>query len=368
MNGRAINKILMAGMLAGSLLLFTGCGAQAGTKVQSEAEPGGTQSAENTASSDQEQMTDGSASSDGEQDLAGTTDGGSGGPGEKPEAEAAGQPGEAQEPEADPQTGEMQGTDAAQGDASAAFRDKAEEEGVQSAKKLSILGDSISTFDGWIPAGYSCFFPMNGTVSEIGQTWWKQLLDNTGMELCVNGSSSGCTCTGDSLSMEDYQSGCSNLRIGDLRNSDGGYPDVIVVYMGTNDFLRGVPLGDNDGTRAVEEGVIGNFSDAYCLILDKLKAAYPDAEIICCTLTPIGDWGTDTPFVTFVNGEGLTSGDYSRRIEIIAAAKGCRLIDFANCGITIENMDQYVADGVHMNPEGMKLLYEAALRTFSKKE
>lgn len=236
--------------------------------------------------------------------------------------------------------------------------------------KLSILGDSISTFDGWIPEGYFCYFPMDGDVSDVEQTWWKMVLDDTGMELCVNGSSSGCTCIGDSSVIDNVQYGCSEGRVGDLIGDNGSFPDVIIVYMGTNDLLKSVPLGDNDGTRAVEEGMIENFSDAYCMILDKLIACYPNAEILCCNLPPMGDWGPESgpTFVPFVNGLELTSEDYGKQIEIIAATKGCRVIDLRNCGITMENMENYVTDGIHMNPEGMKLVknaVEAALQAAS---
>lgn len=229
------------------------------------------------------------------------------------------------------------------------------------ARKLSILGDSISTFDGWIPGGYACYFPMNGDVPNVEQTWWKMILKDTKMELCVNGSSSGSTCMGDSSSIDSVQYGCSECRIGDLIGSNGAFPDVIIVYMGTNDFMKAIPLGDNDGTRAVEEGMIENFSDAYCMILDKLIAYYPNAEIYCCNLPPMGTWGPESGpvFVTFVNSLELTSEDYGRQIEIIAEAKGCKVIDLQNCGITMENMVEYVTDGIHMNQEGMALVRDA---------
>lgn len=233
----------------------------------------------------------------------------------------------------------------------------------KAAGKLSILGDSISTFDGWIPEGYSCYFPMSGEITEVGQTWWQKVLRDTGMELCVNSSSSGSTCVGDSASIDNFQYGCSECRLGNLIGQNGCFPDIIVVYMGTNDVLKSVPIGDNDGTRAVEEGMVENFSDAYSMMLDKLTAYYPNAEIYCCTLPPMGDWGPESGpvFVPFVNGQELTSEEYGQRIETIASAKGCRIIDLKNCGITMENMEQYVTDGIHMNPEGMELIYKAVV-------
>ena len=40
-------------------------------------------------------------------------------------------------------------------------------------KKVSVLGDSYSTFQGIIPANYSTFYPNNqNDVKEVEQTWW----------------------------------------------------------------------------------------------------------------------------------------------------------------------------------------------------
>lgn len=227
-------------------------------------------------------------------------------------------------------------------------------------KTLSILGDSISTYEGWIPDEYVCFFPMYGEVSDVDETWWKMFMDDAGMQFCANSSSAGSTCVGDSLGIDDPKFACSNYRIDDLIGKDGAYPDVIIIYMGTNDCLTNISIGENDGTQFVEEGIIDNFSDAYTLILDKLESQYPGAQIFCCTLTQIGSWGSgDKPFVTFVNSEGLTSEDYSRQIETIASNRGLTAIDLYNCGINEKNMHKYVTDGVHLNPEGMKLVRDA---------
>lgn len=226
--------------------------------------------------------------------------------------------------------------------------------------RLSILGDSISTFEGWIPEGNSAFYPQNGAVQDVSRTWWKILLDETDLVLCANGSSSGSTCYGDSQAA-DVMVGCSDHRISQLVGADGKDPDIIIVYMGTNDLVMTVPMGDNDGLRPVGEGFVDNFSDAYTLILDKLEGQYPDAQIYCCTLLPVGDWGTDQPFVTFVNGENLTSEDYSDRIQMIAGNRGIPVIDLYHCGINTDNMPEMTSDGVHPTPEGMRRIADTVL-------
>lgn len=236
----------------------------------------------------------------------------------------------------------------------------------KSGMKVSILGDSISAFEGWIPEGNSVFFPHNGAVQDVSQTWWKIVLDELDLTLCTNASSSGSACYGDSVS-EDVKVGCSDHRIAQLTGSDGEVPDLIIVYMGTNDLVESVEIGDNDGTRPVEEGMVDRFSDAYCLILDKLKRQYPEAQIYCCTLLPAGDWGTeDQPFVTFVNGLGLTAEDYSKQIETIARGRGIPVIDLYHCGISLENMAQMTSDGVHLTPDGMRCVADEVLRSIVK--
>ena len=227
---------------------------------------------------------------------------------------------------------------------------------------LSILGDSISTYDGYIPEGFVVFYPLNGEIKDVSQTWWMKLIDDTGMELCRNDSSSGSTCAGDSLSIDNPKYGCSGLRTSLLSGEQGRMPDIIIIYMGTNDLLIGVPLGDNDGTQLVEEGMVDNFSDAYSLILDKVTSNYPISQVYCCTLPPVGDWGTSQPFVTLVNHIGLTYEDYSECIRVIADNKGIPVIDLTDCGIEIDNLQEMTTDGVHMTPDGMECVERAMLR------
>lgn len=251
----------------------------------------------------------------------------------------------------------------AESSAGQAQQDSAPKEGVGEVDlkgySLSILGDSISTFDGWIPENCAVFFPESGEVTDVSQTWWVRLMDSTGMELCANGSSSGSTCVGDSLSIDNPKYGCSDYRISLLAGAQGKMPDIIIVYMGTNDLLVGAPIGDNDGTKMVTEGEVDNFSDAYSLMLDKLASSYPISTVYCCSLAPVGDWGTDQPFVTFVNSLGLTAEDYSERIRIIAENKGAEVIDLYHCGVEIDNLSEMTTDGVHLTPEGMECIAAA---------
>lgn len=162
--------------------------------------------------------------------------------------------------------------------------------------------------------------------------------------------------------------GCSDHRISQLAGADGEAPDIIIVYMGTNDVLMSAAIGDNDGLQAVGEGLVGSLSDGYTMILDKIKRQYPQAQVYCCTLLLMGDWGTTEaqPFVPFVNGQNVTSEAYSERIRLIAGNRGLPIIDLEKCGITIDNMAEMTADGVHPTAEGMRLIADAVKKCLTE--
>ena len=240
------------------------------------------------------------------------------------------------------------------------------EEAAQSAgKSVSILGDSISTFRGHNPEGYAVFCPAYGAVKAVEDTWWQQVVNDLELTLYQNGSSAGATVVGDSTGMEDPLCAVNELRTGALMGPAGACPDIILVYLGTNDLLNTIPMGTNDGTVLVEEGAVTSFSDAYSLMLDKLQAKYPPAEIYCCTLLPVGDYGTDTPYVDFVNGDELTAADYSGTITQIAEGRGLCVIDLQNCGVTIDNLNEMTTDGVHPTQTGMVCIAEAVKKALA---
>ena len=65
-------------------------------------------------------------------------------------------------------------------------------------KSVSILGDSYSTFDGYVtPSTNEMWYYQgnrgNNDVEDVTQTWWWQFIKNNGYRLCVNNSWSGAT-------------------------------------------------------------------------------------------------------------------------------------------------------------------------------
>ena len=66
-------------------------------------------------------------------------------------------------------------------------------------KQFSILGDSISTLDGYNPKGYNVFYIgdncVKSGVREMADTWWDKVIGFFGGELLVNNSWSGSRVT-----------------------------------------------------------------------------------------------------------------------------------------------------------------------------
>lgn len=137
-------------------------------------------------------------------------------------------------------------------------------------KKLSILGDSISTFyskDSDMNSYYGeegrYYYPIYcGDVRRVELTWWGQLLNNTKMELGINNSWSGSTAVGSGES-----AGCSDIRIRTL--IENGKPDIVILYLGTNDVCSGISASE--------------FISAYETILTKLYNICTP-QVYVCTL------------------------------------------------------------------------------------
>ena len=226
-------------------------------------------------------------------------------------------------------------------------------------KKVSILGDSISTFTGTMPADYNIFYPEHGDIPNASQTWWGQLLTNTGMTLCRNASSANTDVTGNSLALDGSAPGCSIRRLVDLQGADGSSPDVIIIYMGINDFARSRTLGSFRAPGVQTEGEVMVFTDAYELMLQKIKALYPAASIYCCTLLERCDMNGDTG-APAVNLNGNTVADFNTQIKAIAGAYGASVIDFYNCGINYTNLSLFTVDNIHPTWIGAGVLGQCA--------
>lgn len=213
-------------------------------------------------------------------------------------------------------------------------------------KKFSILGDSISTLDGYNPIGYNLFYQgeicEKSGVRDVTDTWWGMLIDYFGGKLVINNSWSGSRVTRLPGRNNTFPSGCSSERTGGL-HSEIDVPDVIIVYLGTNDWANGVRLGD-------ETTDDNDFRYAYTTMLKKLKQNYPNAEIWCCTLNTTCMYSERSFSFPYSFG-GTHIEKYNEIIKQTTTENNCKVIDLYSYHTAYD-----AVDGTHPTSDGMNML------------
>lgn len=105
---------------------------------------------------------------------------------------------------------------------------------------ISVLGDSLSTYEGFNPPDYDVFYNRNNIIlnglKSPYDTWWDIVINTLGASLCVNNSFSGSRVSGERFPAANCFDRITNLKTKDKN------PDVIFVYLGFNDFGNGVPI------------------------------------------------------------------------------------------------------------------------------
>lgn len=135
--------------------------------------------------------------------------------------------------------------------------------------KVSILGDSYSTFQGFNPEGHDIWYGKGrgNDVQNVEDTWWYKLIEDNGLNLEINNSWSGATICNTGYRGEDYSEKSFLTRSKSL----GENPDLIFVFGGTNDAWANSPLGEFDGRDMY------TVKPAIKAMLQNIKAAYPQA-------------------------------------------------------------------------------------------
>lgn len=166
---------------------------------------------------------------------------------------------------------------------------------VEGPKNIAILGDSYSTFEGYIPEGYAIWYwnkQMDfNDVCCVDSTWWKRLCDARGYNLLINSSYSGSTIGNTGYGAEDYSDRSFLTRATDIILCDT-LPDIIYIFGGTNDSWADSPLGELKYSDWTKEDYYKTLP-AYCRLIDYLKTNVPAAEIIFLMNTELKQELTD---------------------------------------------------------------------------
>lgn len=237
-------------------------------------------------------------------------------------------------------------------------------------KVISILGDSISTYSG-VSNDASVNATLNGgaiyyTPGRLdiyrADTWWQQAIDALGMELLVNNSWSGsCVLSSRSGTVGAYLDRCVQLH----NDATGEEPDVIVIFIGTNDFSyyqSTLGTADIDYDALIFDDYYATPTttcEAYAIMLDKIISRYPDAEIYCMGMT-----ARRTPDKEDSYADVGQPTAFNAELKKIIEHFGITYVDLENCGIDTDAkiFDTYMGDGrVHPNALGMDKITEALL-------
>ena len=208
---------------------------------------------------------------------------------------------------------------------------------------IGFLGDSITTYKGYIPNGYDYFY--YDTLYNVSQTWWKMTQEELGCRLGINNSYSG-TCV-----LKKYGNGSNSgetiARLEKCLRYDQIVPDILVVYMGMNDCL----VDPKDVT-------VSEFRTSYENMINNIYMLYPNVKLFVCTL------GFDVYYQNKSNLEDhLTQKEeFNKVITEIANEKNIPLIDFANA----YHSQDYLLDTVHPNNLGMIELSKLAVEAIKK--
>lgn len=243
---------------------------------------------------------------------------------------------------------------------------------VLAGKRISILGDSISTYE-----GVSNDATANETIASnevfynkqmsLDDTWFMQTINNVGASLLVNNSWAGSNV---GTGWGNESKGGSTARAENL-HSGAINPDIIAVYMGINDCGCLTALGSFDGVEDIWNGTsyIGDttkFATAYATMVHKIVSKYDAADVFLFTLPRNGYFWADAK-------EGATKADYNAlqdeynaMIYKIAEEFGCQVVDLATA--VGEDYSAYLlSDAIHPNAKGMDVIsaaFETALYTY----
>ena len=228
-----------------------------------------------------------------------------------------------------------------------------------SGKVISILGDSISTFSGYIPVAdgfnleHRARYPQSNLLTNVQDTWWMQTITELDAKLGINDSWAGSrvanNITGNSGDYGEDAAMASMTRI--LNLGANGTPDVILFYGGTNDIAHSLPLGsfspDTAPTAVDLTSTIWNSAaDAYVAAIMRLQYVYPDAQLIAMLPTYSVGYYSNEKLAQFNAVFGAICDHYS-----------VRYIDLRECGITTADLP----DGIHPDANGMDFITNAVL-------
>lgn len=198
-------------------------------------------------------------------------------------------------------------------------------------KSFAVIGDSISTYLNYVPEGFKTFYPYpTADVSDVNMTWWMQVINKMGGTLFVNNSYSG-TCVADSS-----QNATKNMSRLEYTTISGETPDVILIYMGSNDCA----------SASVTQSA---FDKGYSQMIENLQQLCPNSEIILLTLC-------SSPFYSASEQQA-----YNNIIKTKASDYNLKVVD-----ISTASLANHLVDSAHPAYSGMQIVANKVIEGLNK--
>ena len=145
--------------------------------------------------------------------------------------------------------------------------------------RISFLGDSYTTFEGYIPEGNAVWYynPPDTSFTDVfsvEQTWWHQVVTEGNYKMVVNESYSGAT-----ISYTGYDGLDFTDRSFITRLPRVGSPDVLVILGGTNDSWAGAPVGEYKYEDFQTEDLY-YYRPALAKLIQDARQQYPKARLL----------------------------------------------------------------------------------------
>lgn len=143
--------------------------------------------------------------------------------------------------------------------------------------KFSVLGDSYSSYEGYVDPETNDPWPHYAEigVTSVEQMWWYKVANKMGWPVEMNNSFSGTLIS----NYRDFEGGSYYSQYSFIRRMDNlGNPDVIFIFGATNDVWQDAPFGEYVYSDWTEEQLC-SFRPALAYLLDNVKRLYPKAKL-----------------------------------------------------------------------------------------
>ena len=150
---------------------------------------------------------------------------------------------------------------------------------------VMIIGDSYSTYEGYIPEGYNCYYRIHREeppfVHGVEKTWWNILARENNLNIVMNDSFSGSTVCNTVRENHPLSSSFINRIDKYLAEDFFAKNDVgtLLLFGGTNDSWIDDPIGALQYSDWTAEDLLCVLP-AFCYLLDRAKSAAENIIVI----------------------------------------------------------------------------------------